>query len=113
MIKSEDIKVTVTFTPGYQERYTAACLRVLEPRQGTARIGRVLTAPEYRGTGLGEKLLHQGIQTAWDRTGAHSILLDAQTYAQGFYERSGFHRTEKPEFLEDGIPHVEMFLKRI
>lgn len=33
MIKSEDIKVSVTFTPGYQERYTAACLRVLEKRK--------------------------------------------------------------------------------
>lgn len=33
MIKSEDIKVSVIFTPGYQERYTAACLRVLEKRK--------------------------------------------------------------------------------
>lgn len=33
MIKSEDIKVSVIFTPGYQERYTAACLRVLAKRK--------------------------------------------------------------------------------
>ena len=32
-IKPEDIKVTVTFTEGCRERYTAACLKVLERRE--------------------------------------------------------------------------------
>ena len=32
-IKPEDIKVTVTYTEGYRERYTAACLKILERRR--------------------------------------------------------------------------------
>ena len=32
-MKAEDIKVKVTFTPGYQQRFTEACLRQLECRQ--------------------------------------------------------------------------------
>lgn len=87
-----------------------ACLRVLEPEDGTAQIGRVLTVE--RGTGLGRALMERGIQAAWERTDARRIRLEAQSYAQGFYEKLGFRRTSLPEFLEDGIPHVEMALER-
>ena len=87
-----------------------ACLRILEPEGGTVRMGRVLTLE--RGTGLGRELLRRGIQAAWTKTGARRILLEAQSYAQGFYEKEGFRRTLAPEFVEDGIPHVEMVLER-
>ena len=87
-----------------------ACLRVLEPENGTTQIGRVLTA--HLGTGLGRALMEWGIQTAWEKCGARRIRLEAQSYARGFYEKLGFRRTEAPEFLEDGIPHVEMVLER-
>ena len=91
----------------------AACLRILEPEaDGTARMGRVLTAPSVRGSGLGLELLRRGIQAAWTQAGAGRILLHAQTYVRGFYERLGFQATPAPEFLEDGIPHVEMVLER-
>ena len=39
-----------------------------------------------------------------------SIYIEAQCYATGFYEREGFVIASE-EFLEDGIPHVEMMLK--
>ena len=32
--------------------------------------------------------------------------------AIALYEKLGFRRTEAPEFLEDGIPHMEMVLER-
>ena len=41
--------------------------------------------------------------------GARRIRLEAQSYAQGFYEKAGFARCSD-EFDEDGIPHVEMVL---
>ena len=87
-----------------------ACLRILEPENGTAQIGRVLTV--NRGTGLGRALMERGIRAAWEKTGARRIRLESQSYAQGFYEKLGFRRTEAPEFLEDGIPHMEMVLER-
>lgn len=37
------------------------------------------------------------------------IVLHAQKHAQGFYEKLGFAVTS-PEFLEEGILHVEMAL---
>ena len=37
------------------------------------------------------------------------ILLEAQSYATGYYAREGFQVTSD-EFLEDGIPHVWMTL---
>ena len=40
---------------------------------------------------------------------AHHVFYEAQTYAIGFYEKTGFTVCGE-EFLEDGIPHVPMTL---
>lgn len=87
-----------------------AYLRVFaeEDKHSTARIGRVLTA--QRGTGLGAKILEVGIKTAKEKLCAQKIVLAAQSYAKGFYEKAGFRQTSA-EFLEDGIPHVQMLLQ--
>lgn len=82
---------------------TVGCLRVLRDPDGTARIGRVCTAARVRGTGLGARLM----RAALDVVGDTDCVLDAQTYATGFYARFGFH-AEGDEFDEDGIPHVTM-----
>ena len=57
-------------------------------------------------------LMERGIRAAWEKTDARRIRLESQSYAQGFYEKLGFRRTEAPEFLDDGIPHMEMVLER-
>ena len=38
---------------------------------------------------------------------ADSIYLESQKYATGYYAREGF-KVISDEFLEDGIPHVQM-----
>lgn len=81
----------------------AGCLRVLDEDHGVQRIGRVCTAGFARGTGVGALLM----RTAVDLVGDAESVLDAQTYATGFYARFGF-RPEGEEFLEDGIPHIRM-----
>lgn len=88
---------------------TAAYLRVFmrDAEHGIAQIGRVITL--RRGEGLGLLLLRAGIREAFDVFGAESIHLEAQKYAEGFYEKAGF-RTVSEEFPIDGIPHVEMIL---
>lgn len=87
----------------------AACLRLfrVRGREDTVQIGRVLVAKGRRGTGLGGRLLREGIRVAEDCLHAKRIVLEAQTYAVGFYAREGF-RVCSEEFLEDGIPHVRM-----
>ena len=85
----------------------AGCLRVLPAGiQGeTAAIGRVVT--RERGQGVGRELMEAGIEAAQRVFGARVIRLEAQTYARGFYEKFGF-RQISDEFLEDGIPHIQM-----
>lgn len=81
----------------------ASYLRVLaDPEGGPQRIGRVVTAPTHRGRGLGGALLR------WTRD-RHpgSLVLDAQSHLQAFYEGLGFV-VDGPGFVEDGIPHVPM-----
>ena len=87
-----------------------AYLRVLKPgvRFREAAIGRVIAV--RRREGLGSRILREGIRVAQERFGASAVRLEAQVYAKGLYEKAGF-RTVSEEFLEDGIPHVEMLLE--
>ena len=71
------------------------------------QIGRVLTLTH--GTGLGGKLLKESISIIQKEMNPSSIHIEAQCYATGFYEKEGFV-VSSDEFLEDGIPHVEMIL---
>lgn len=82
-----------------------ACLRFFEKDAGTVHMGRVITVD--RGTGMGAKLLKAGIEAVKEKTDKKQIYLEAQSYAVGFYEKSGFAVTGE-EFLEDGIPHKPM-----
>lgn len=86
-----------------------AYLRAFE-KDSSAKIvqmGRVLTLTH--GTGLGGNLLKKGIRQIKEKMNPSSIYIEAQCYATGFYEREGFVISSE-EFLEDGIPHVEMVL---
>jgi ElaA protein len=79
-----------------------AYLRVLE--DGAAlRVGRVCTRKDARGDGLAALLMADVLRRHRDR----AIVLDAQSYLAGWYERYGFTVTG-PEFLDDGIPHTPM-----
>lgn len=66
-------------------------------------IGRVIVAPEARGTGLAKVLMKHGIALAGDVP----IRLGAQAHLEKFYADLGFVRTGDI-YDEDGIPHVEM-----
>ena len=78
-----------------------AYLRVLEGG-GETRLGRIVTAPEHRGTGAGAALM-RAVLAEIDGP----VVLGAQVRAQGFYERLGF-AVDGPGYDEDGIPHVPM-----
>ena len=86
-----------------------AYLRVLE--KGVAfdevAIGRVIAAK--RRQGLGTRILREGIKVARERLGAKCIVLEAQTYCRSLYEKQGFRQTSE-EFLDEGIPHIQMQL---
>jgi ElaA protein len=80
-----------------------AYLRRLTESDGELRIGRVVTAKDARGSGLGYQIMAAAVE---DLNGARSVL-ESQVYAQGFYERFGYV-AEGEEYIEDGIPHITM-----
>ncbi len=84
-----------------------AYLRAFQKDSSTVQIGRVLTL--QHGTGLGAKLLKEGIARIKEKMNPARIFIEAQCYAVGYYEREGFQVCSE-EFLEDGIPHVQMLL---
>jgi predicted GNAT family N-acyltransferase len=80
----------------------AATVRVLDDGD-TRAIGRVATAPPYRGRGLAARLMEAGIGLC----DGVPVTLGAQAHLEGWYERFGFRRSG-PGYVEDGIPHVPM-----
>ncbi len=86
-----------------------AYLRVVDPgvKYVEPSIGRVITAPESRGTGLGRVLFSEGVSrcaAAWPGQG---IRISAQAHLARFYGTYGFQRVGDT-YLEDDIPHLEM-----
>jgi predicted GNAT family N-acyltransferase len=69
-------------------------------------IGRMAVAAGWRGLGVGRALLDRLLDEARAR-GLREVILHAQTQATGFYSRVGFVAVGE-EFLEAGIPHMQM-----
>ena len=86
-----------------------AYARVLPPGVTfpTAAMGRVIAVK--RRCGLGSKIVEAAIQTARTKLHADRLTIEAQVYARSLYEKHGFQQTSE-EFLEDGIPHIQMQL---
>ena len=84
-----------------------AYLRSFWKENDVIQMGRVLTIEH--GKGLGGKLLKAGLEEIREKQNPKKIFIEAQCYATGYYEREGFEICSE-EFLEDGIPHVEMEL---
>ncbi len=90
-----------------EDSKVAAYLRAFYRDGNVVQIGRVLTI--QHGTGLGGKLLKEGIAQLKEKMNPRQLYIEAQCYATGYYEREGF-KVCSDEFLEDGIPHVQMTL---
>jgi ElaA protein len=88
-----------------------AYLRILDPGRKYAEpsIGRVLTVPPYRGTGLGRVLMVEGIARTRHLWPGLPIRIAAQQRLAAFYADLGFATASAP-YEEDGIPHVDMLL---
>jgi len=66
-------------------------------------LGRIVTAPGARGTGLGRTLVRRGLAAV----GNSPVRIGAQAHLERFYGELGFHRVSEP-YIEDGIPHIDM-----
>lgn len=90
-----------------EEGKVVAYLRAYYKDDKVVQMGRVLTL--QHGKGLGGRLLKEGIAQIKEKMTPKQLYIEAQCYATGYYEREGF-RVCSDEFLEDGIPHVQMIL---
>ena len=89
-----------------------ATMRLLVPgaKYEEASIGRVVCAPEIRGQGVGRLLVAEGVAQAQRAFPGQPVRISAQAHLQRMYGEHGF-KTVSDEYLEDGIPHVEMLYK--
>ena len=87
-----------------------AYLRVLPPgcTFKDASIGRVIAVERRKG--YGTMIVKMGINVAKEKFNCDRIVIEAQTYARSLYEKCGFVQSSE-EFLEDGIPHIQMIYK--
>jgi ElaA protein len=91
------------------ERKLVAYARVFEPgiRYEEASIGRVVTAPEVRGTGLGKVLMAEALRRLETLVPGQVVKIAAQRRLEKFYRDLGFKTVSAP-YEEDGIIHVDM-----
>lgn len=89
-----------------------ATARILPPgiAYKDAAIGRVVLNEAIRGMGVGHDLMDRSIRFALTEFGNSPIRISAQKHLEKYYEKHGFLSTGK-DYLEDGIPHVEMLLE--
>ena len=86
-----------------------AYLRAVDPgvKYPEPSIGRVITAPEVRGTGSGRVLMIEGLARCAQTWPGRGVRISAQARLQRFYASLGFV-PDGPEYIEDTIPHIAM-----
>ena len=75
-------------------------------------FGRVLVAKKFRGQKLGREIVATTLKEIEKRYPERPVRISAQAYLIDFYRSFGFKKNSEI-YLEDGIPHVEMFLQAI
>ncbi len=86
-----------------------AYARIVPPgvKYAETSIGRVITSAAARGSGLGRELVRRAVAQAEAIFPGQGIRISAQAHLARFYAGYGFV-TVGNEYLEDGIPHIEM-----
>ncbi len=95
---------------GKKENEIVAYARIFKPGDyfKEASFGRTVVKKAYRKKKTGHDLVKKCLENMKDKI----IKISAQSYLKSFYSSHGF-KAEGEEYLEDGIPHTAMFLKRL
>ena len=90
-----------------EDGVTKGYLRILRPGAlfGEASIGRVIAVDRRKG--IASSMVSSAIEFIRDEMHEDRIRIESQVYAAGLYEKLGFVK-DGEEFLEDGIPHIQM-----
>lgn len=93
---------------GYLDGRPVAYCRIYGQTERKIHIGRVLVEKELRGKRVAYEVMekaHEIINREFENV--KTIAISAQKYLKPFYQKIGY-RVRGAEYLEDGIPHVEM-----
>ena len=91
----------------YHDEYKNAYMENAPVLRNVAAIGRVVSS--VRRQGHATLLLREAIKLITEKFDVSTVTLEAQVYARALYEGVGFAQSSD-EFLEDGIPHIQMML---
>lgn len=95
---------------GWYNNTLIAYARILPPGVSynqESSIGRVSTAFAFRKYGAGRLLMEKAIHLCLEAFPDSDLKIGAQLYLHRFYTSLGFIQSG-PEYMEDGIPHIEM-----
>ena len=106
----DDFDLQVPHLVIFSEGEAVATGRNIPYGENTVKIGRIAVKKEKRGMHLGEKIVKELLRKAKE-DGAKTVKVGAQTHAVGFYEKCGFKLVGTPEYLEENIPHYDMYLE--
>ena len=83
--------------------------RLIDVDKDVIHIGRVVIDKEYRGKGIGRKLI-VGCETTAKNILKREVIIElsAQIQAEKFYESLGYNRVNDKIYLDAGIEHVDM-----
>jgi ElaA protein len=97
---------------GMKKDKLVAYSRLLAPgiSYSESSIGRIVSSPSARKTGMGKKLMHESIDQIKNLFNTDTIRIGAQLYLKKFYESFGFIQVGDT-YLEDNIPHIIMLRK--
>ena len=94
---------------GIKNQTIVAYTRIFKPGDyfKNASIGRVVVVALERKYGFGHALMETSIHAIKSYFKVDQITISAQVYLKKFYESHGFFQVGN-DYLEDGIPHIEM-----
>jgi len=94
---------------GFKNDRIVAYTRIFKPEDyfNQASIGRVVVRQNERQHKYGYDIMEASIKAVKKYLKETQIKISAQTYLKKFYKNLGFIEKGK-EYLEDGIPHIEM-----
>ena len=94
-----------------RQRKLIAYARVFEAgvRYAEVSIGRIVSAPEVRGAGVGRMIVVESMRFCAERWPGQPVRIGAQRRLERFYAGFGFVADGAP-YIEDDIEHVDMLL---
>ncbi len=94
---------------GYNAQKLVAYTRIFKPGYyfKEASIGRVVVRAHERKFKYGYTIMNASIEAIKNQYNETTIRISAQTYLKQFYNNLDFYEVGE-EYLEDGIPHINM-----